>query len=92
MLVVAKDGSGDFSNISNALAWIQENQEKSERVIFIRSGIYEERVEIRTPYLTLIGGKCRNYGNYRTSVCEDADGRYRKTGNISYLYRVCRYT
>ena len=48
MLVVAKDGSGDFSNISNALAWIQENQEKSERVIFIRSGIYEERVEIRT--------------------------------------------
>ena len=55
MLVVAKDGSGDFSNISNALAWIQENQEKSERVIFIRSGIYEERVEIRTPYLTLIG-------------------------------------
>ena len=33
----------------------RENQEKSERVIFIRSGIYEERVEIRTPYLTLIG-------------------------------------
>lgn len=55
MLVVAKDGSGDFSNISDALAWFQENQEKSERVIFIRSGIYEERVEIRTPYLTLIG-------------------------------------
>lgn len=43
MLVVAKDGSGDFSNISNALAWIQENQEKSERVIlsdpvFMRNG------------------------------------------------------
>lgn len=92
MLVVAKDGSGDFSNISNALAWIQENQEKSERVIFIRSGIYEERVEIRTPYLTLIGENAETTKITGPSVCEDADGRYRKTGNISYLYRVCRYT
>ena len=54
MLVVAKDGSGDFSNISNALAWIQENQEKSERVIFIRSGIYEERVEICLLYTSFM--------------------------------------
>lgn len=71
MLVIAKDGSGDFSRISDALSWLEnraverpedqpptarpEEPRPEERILFIRNGIYEERVEVKLPYVTMIG-------------------------------------
>lgn len=56
VLVVAKDGSGDFSRISDALRTLEE-QDPTERehTIYIKKGIYEERVEVKIPFVTMIG-------------------------------------
>ncbi len=51
MITVAKDGSGNFSTIMDAVNSIQELPE----TIYIKNGIYEERVEISMPFLTLEG-------------------------------------
>ncbi len=54
MLTVAKDGRGDFKRISDALAWLEKNPQEP-RTIFIRRGLYEERVEVHLPHVTLLG-------------------------------------
>ena len=62
MLIVAKDGSGDFSRISDALACLEERHRDrkgrlrpEETMIYIKKGVYDERVEVRLPYVTMIG-------------------------------------
>lgn len=54
MIVVAKDGSGDFLTINDALKEVEARRIEGAR-IFIKKGCYEERLEIRTPHLTLLG-------------------------------------
>lgn len=51
MIIVAKDGSGQFDSIQEAIDSIQMLPE----TIHIKEGIYHERVEIRCPFLTLEG-------------------------------------
>jgi pectinesterase len=51
MITVAKDGSGDFSSVQNAIDSICAGPE----TIFIKKGIYKERVEIKLDNITLIG-------------------------------------
>lgn len=53
MIKVAKDGSGDFLSIQEAVNAIPEDGRAE--TIFIKKGIYEERVEIKKPNITLLG-------------------------------------
>jgi len=54
MLVVAKDGSGDFTNVQDAINSIDDNNK--ERVfIYIKKGIYKQKLYIEKPFVTLIG-------------------------------------
>jgi len=52
-LIVAKDGSGDFSTISDAVNSI--GRRNLRETIFVRNGIYKEKVHIDSPFVSLIG-------------------------------------
>ncbi len=53
-IVVAKDGSGNFTTISRAIASLpMYNYERV--VIFIKNGIYQEKIRIECDYVTLLG-------------------------------------
>lgn len=53
-VVVAQDGSAPFRTIQSALASIpRENRER--QVIFIRDGVYREKIRIDAPFVTLRG-------------------------------------
>lgn len=51
MITVAKDNSGDFETVQEAIDSITTNEE----TIFIKKGIYKERIEIKKPFITIIG-------------------------------------
>ena len=51
MITVSKDGTGDYSSIQSAINSIQNFPE----TVFIKKGIYKERVEITNSHITLIG-------------------------------------
>jgi pectinesterase len=54
MIVVAKDGSGEFINIQSAVDSIAENN--LERVtIYVKKGVYKEKLYINKPFITLLG-------------------------------------
>jgi pectinesterase len=71
MITVATDGSGDFSTVSEAIKAVTELPE----TIFIKKGIYKERVEIDKPFLTLEGEDRENTviteGFYANMIMED---------------------
>src|SRR5581483_3770494 len=53
-LVVAADGSGDFKTIQAAVASIPAtNQERT--VIFIKDGVYHEKIRVNASFVTLRG-------------------------------------
>jgi pectinesterase len=53
-LVVAADGSGQFTSVQAALSSIPaDNRER--KVIFVRNGVYDEAVRVDAPYVTLRG-------------------------------------
>jgi pectinesterase len=54
LITVAKDGSGDFNNIKDAIASISENN-KDKIHIYIKKGIYKEKLHIEKPFIALIG-------------------------------------
>jgi len=53
-LVVAADGSGNFKTVQSAVASISEtNRERT--VIFIKDGVYHEKIRVNSPFVTLRG-------------------------------------
>jgi pectin methylesterase-like acyl-CoA thioesterase/lysophospholipase L1-like esterase len=53
-MIVAQDGSGQFTTIQEAINTIPENN--NERVIIqIKEGIYKEKLEINKPLISLVG-------------------------------------
>jgi len=56
-LVVAKDGTGDFTSVQSALSSIskQPTNENERIVIFVKNGIYKEKVRVTIPYVTIVG-------------------------------------
>jgi pectinesterase len=53
-LTVASDGSGDFKSIQDAVASIPKaNRER--RIIFVKEGVYHEKVRVDASYVTLRG-------------------------------------
>lgn len=59
MIVVSKDGSGDFESIGAAINSISESNGKNIK-IFIKRGTYKEKLNIMSPYITLIGEDVKN--------------------------------
>lgn len=58
-IIVAQDGSGDYKTINEAvLSLPQFNYQRT--IIFIKNGIYNERVKISQDYITLKGESCEN--------------------------------
>ena len=56
VIIVAKDGSGNYTTVQEALNAIPANN-KSEQVVFIRNGIYREKILLDSSkkFVTLIG-------------------------------------
>lgn len=76
--VIAQDGTGDFTSIKDALAFIGTEGEASI-TLQIKKGIYRERLEIRRPFLTLEGEGAEDtvivYGLYARMMMEDGKKR-----------------
>ncbi|KAJ1550516.1 hypothetical protein HK096_006519, partial [Nowakowskiella sp. JEL0078] len=66
-IIVAQDGSGNFLNVSSAIQSISGNN-SAEQVVYIKSGVYYETVNITQNFITLVGdGQCKTvitYDNY----------------------------
>ncbi|WP_079911718.1 pectinesterase family protein [Paenibacillus sp. 32352] len=54
VISVAQDGSGDFTNVKDAIASIDPKNTK-RTVVFIKKGTYTENVVITPPYVSLVG-------------------------------------
>lgn len=71
MITVAKDNTGDFRTVQEAIDSIAECPE----TIFIKKGIYEERIELKKPFITIIGEDVNEtkitYGLYANMIMED---------------------
>jgi len=53
-IVVAADGSGDYDNVQDAVDSIDDSANQ-RTVIYIKNGVYKQKVKITKPYITLIG-------------------------------------
>ena len=53
-LTVAQDGSGDYDTVGAALAALGDKEGPPAR-IYIKKGVYRERLEIKRPGITLEG-------------------------------------
>ena len=77
MITVAKDNSGDFNSIQVAINSIADSTEAE--TIFIKNGIYKERVEILRDNITLIGESAADtvitYDYYAFMPMEDGTNR-----------------
>lgn len=58
-VTVAMDGSGDFTSIGKAIAYLEGFPEGPAR-IYIKNGVYKERLEVHRPYLTMEGEDAGN--------------------------------
>lgn len=79
MIIVDKNGNGDFQTITDALVSIENETKQIE--IFIKSGTYKERIEITRPNVSLIGENRENtiitYDYYAKMTMDD--GSLRRT-------------
>lgn len=80
MITVGQDETADFPSILSALNYVEQCYSESGNIwqgvtIFIKTGKYEERVEIRIPRITLIGENVKETiisgGLYAFMYCED---------------------
>lgn len=53
-MIVAQDGSGQFKSIQEAIDFIYEDNDKRV-AIFIKDGVYKEKLEIHKSFISLIG-------------------------------------
>lgn len=53
-IVVAKNGSGDFTNIQAAIDAVPKNN-NALKIILIKNGIYVEKLMIKTNFIALVG-------------------------------------
>lgn len=75
MITVSKDGNGDFTTIMDAVNSISVLPE----TIFIKKGIYKERIEIDKPFLTIEGEDINDtvitYDYYANMIMPDGNKR-----------------
>lgn len=53
-IIVAKDGSGQFTSIQSALHTIPQNNTK-HIIILVKNGVYQEKLFIMQSYITIVG-------------------------------------
>ena len=53
-IIVAQDGTGNFTKIQNAIESI-EPENKEHKIILIKNGLYNEKIVIKNSYITLVG-------------------------------------
>lgn len=53
-IIVAQDGSGDFTNIQEAINSVPSNNSEL-KIILIKNGVYNEEIRIDTDYIGLVG-------------------------------------
>ncbi len=53
-IIVAKDGTGDFSTIQEAINSIPANNSEL-KIILIKNGVYNEKIRIDTDFIALVG-------------------------------------
>jgi len=75
-VIVAKDGSGRFRTVQEAVDSIPKNSNRVERVIYIKNGTYREQVTIKKDFITLIGEN-------KDKVIITYDLNHAKTGSSS---------
>jgi pectin methylesterase-like acyl-CoA thioesterase/lysophospholipase L1-like esterase len=67
MIVVAKDGTGDFTAVQDAVNSVASNN-AVRTVIFIKNGVYKEKILVNKPYVSLVGesrdGTILTYDDY----------------------------
>lgn len=77
MITVSKDNTGDFNSVQAAVDSI--NPACGGETIFIKNGIYKERVEIKKDNITLIGESSEHTiiteGYYALMTMEDGSKR-----------------
>ena len=77
-IVVAADGSGDFKTIQEALSSIpRDNQQRM--IVFIKDGIYHEKVRINPDFVTLRG---QSRPGTRIEFAQEADEFTRQRDDI----------
>ncbi|MBS1511838.1 MAG: pectate lyase [Bacteroidetes bacterium] len=59
-IVVAKDGSGNFTSIQEAINSLPGEDGKTQRVILIKKGVYNEKIFIDKNFITLQGESPEN--------------------------------
>ena len=64
----------NFDTVNDAIAFIPENNTE-EVIVHIAPGVYRELIEIKKPFVTLLGEKAEDtilvYGNYANEIMED---------------------
>jgi pectinesterase len=80
MIIVSKDGNGIFTTVQDALDSIPENN-SVEIEIYIKNGVYKEKISVLKPFVTLIGED-----KYKTVLTYDDYAK--KTFPTGQVYRT----
>ena len=80
-IVVAKDGSGDFTTIQAAVDSIPADN-TARKVIYIKNGLYHEKVSVKQPYVSFIGES----QNDTMIEWDDYGGPDGKSGNVGSTF------
>lgn len=89
-ITVAQDGTGDFTSLQQAVLAVEDSRrEDEEAIIYIRPGIYEEKVFIRKQNLRLCGEDAHTtilrFGDGARKPRPDGSGEY-GTFNTATLF------
>lgn len=90
--VVAKDGSGKFKTIAQALAMVPQNN-KRKFVIHIKQGVYKEKVEVTKKMLNVMfvgDGPTKTIITGDIAFLPDRIGTYR-TATVGKLYNISNF-
>ncbi|UJF31724.1 pectinesterase family protein [Paenibacillus hexagrammi] len=67
VIIVAKDGTGDFTTVTDAINSISGSN-TTRQVIFMKNGVYKEKLTINKPFVSLVGesrdGTILTYDDY----------------------------
>ena len=73
-MIVAHDGTGDFKTIQEAINSLPKDNQ-TPITIFIKSGVYKEKLHLEVPYVTLKGEDAKKtiltYDDYALKIHED---------------------
>lgn len=77
-MIVAADGSGDFLSLGQALQALENANDSNDRVvIYIKKGMYREKLHITRPNITLIGDSAEStvitYDDYARKLFDNGE-------------------